>query len=221
MTATEASLLHVSETAWGDAAPRAADLHVNLKADRLFSGNAAFENAKELRRLVVALTAQGVPEDATSLQGATLDISAGLFTSSSSVMYRVRIRLEDLALLGGAIDAITECKHATLTWIDWDYRGGDVPSTLLAECATRALAKARTLAAALGTELDGIHAVHEEELGGPHVPVHRSEFDVLPAKSSAMRARSVGNELAGLDLAPTKKVGVCVRIACKISRSIS
>jgi uncharacterized protein YggE len=220
MTATEASLLHVSETAWGDAAPRAADLHVDLKADRLFSGGAAFENAKELRRLVVGLTAQGIPEDATSLQGATLGVSAGLFTTSSSVMYRVRIRLEDLALLGGAIDAITECKHATLTSIDWDYRGGDVASTLLAECAARALTKARSLAAALGTEIAGIHAVHEEELATPHVSAAIPRFDVECAKSR-LTPRSVANELAGLDLAPTKKVGVCVRVACKISRSNS
>ncbi|MDX2091074.1 MAG: SIMPL domain-containing protein [Kofleriaceae bacterium] len=220
MTVIEtASLLHVSETAWGDAAPRAADIHVDLKADRLFSGDAAFENAKELRRLIVALTAQGIPEDAIALQGATLDISAGLFTTSSSVMYRARIRLEDLALLGGAIDAITECKHATLRWIEWDYRGGDVTSALLAECAARALAKARTFAAALGTAIDGIHAVHEEELALT-TSIAAMQHDEC-SRSTMARARSVGSELAGLDLAPTKKVGVCVRVACKISRSNS
>ena len=219
MTPTDRpDLMTVSETAWSEASPRAANLHVHLRADRLFSGNAAFENAKELRRLVVALTSQGVPEDATSLQGATLDVSQGLFTRSSSVTYRVRIRLEALDLLASAIDAISECKEATLTSIDWDYQGGPTAAALLVECAQRAHAKARALAAALDARLDGIHSVHEEEVGQPQ-PVMVASYEAM----GMMRAKRAcaASELAGLDLAPTKKIGVTVRIACRIYRSNS
>jgi len=203
--------LHVSELAWGELKPRAAFLHLTLCADKLFSGRAAFEKAVELRRLIEALAAHRIPDSAVALQGATLDVSTGLFTRSSSVTYRVRIHLTNLDQVPDALGAIADAKQARLTHIEWDYAGGPTDD-LLAECAARAAGKAKRLATALGVGLAAVHRVEEEILGDlyePCVSLGAPTAQVAVARKLA----SVGTELAGLDLAPTKKVGVRVRVA--------
>lgn len=214
---TDDPFLHVSDEAWGDIKPRAALIHVMLTADKLFSGHAAFEKAVELRRLVMALTERDVPDTALALTGATLDVSTGLFTRSSSVTYRVRIRIEDPDRLADALDAVAECKQARLTHVEWDY-AGTANEELLADCAARAAAKAKRLAASLGIALAGVHSVHEDDLGDEPLAPRMTTYDAAAGMVSRRRAHSVGSELAGLELAPTKKVGVRVRIAYTIAR---
>lgn len=211
----DANLIHVSEQAWGDEKPRAALIHLTLTADKLFSGHAAFEKAVELRRLVAALAERDFPESAVALEGAMLDVSTGLFTRSSSVTYRVRIRIDDLERVPDAIDAIAESKQARVSHLEWDYTAS-VSDELLAACATRAMAKAKRLASALGVTLGGVHEVREELIGDE--PMHPQPLASMAfADHAAMRRRSVGTELVGLELAPTRKVGVRVKIAYAIT----
>ena len=208
--------LHVCEEAWGDQRPRAVSIHVTLSADKLFSGRAVFDKAAELRRLVMALAERDLPETAVTLTGASLDVSTGVFTRSSSVTYRVRIRVDDTERLPDALDAIAEAKQARLTHLDWDY-GNGASEELLADCATRAIAKAKRLAGALGVTLGPVHSVHEEEIGEPvrHAPVLHHEI----ASAMAVRRKGIGDELEGLDLTPTKRIGVRVRVAYALAGS--
>lgn len=215
------SLLHVSEHAHGELRPRAATLHVKLTAVRFFSGGAALAKSEELRKLVDALVACGVPETSVSLAGASLDVSTGLFSRSSSVTYRVRVHVTELDLLAAVLEAISSAKQATLERIAWEHghEGPDGIDELLAECATRAAAKARRLAAALGATLAGIHEVHEEQLGDPQAPPALGEHDVRMARvvaCSKARAR-IDHELAGLELAPPRPITVLVRVAYRLS----
>jgi hypothetical protein len=209
-------LIHVSEQAFGDEKPRAALIHVTLTGDKLFSGSVAFEKAIELRRLVIALGERDIPDTAVSLSGATLDVSTGLFTRSSSVTYRVRIRLVDLDRLTDALDAIAECKQAKLSHLEWDY-AASASDELMAECAARAMAKAKRLATALGVTLAGVHSVHEEQVGDAQPYPHMFSAPEGMA-GMALRRKTVAGELEGLDLAPTKKVGVRVKISYAITQ---
>lgn len=206
-TSNSLSLLKVSEEACAEVAPASAFVHVVLTADRFFSGRAALEKAEELRRLAVALEAAGLPGDALALEGASLDVSSGVFVKSSSVTYRLRIHVKELDLLADVLDAIAACKKAKLTHLTWDYPES-APASLVRECAARAASKAETLAVALGITLRSIHAVRDE---------HHHELppvDMLAAgygAPMAMRARSaasssVAYELGGLELTPKKKV---------------
>lgn len=213
---TTESLLHVCEQAWGIARPTAAILHVTLTGTKLFSGRAALTKSEELRKLVEALRERGVSEDAIALEGAHIDVSTGLFSRSSSVTYRASVRLLDLELLAPALDAIASAKQATLSHVEWDFRGARVDE-LLADCATRAVAKAKRLAASLGVTLGGVHEVREEEMGDAHGMPHVRCAAMAGGMISAMKGRaSVSSELEGLDLAPTKSVGVRVLIAYRV-----
>ncbi len=209
------SLLHVVETAYDEVAPQKALLHVVLTADRFFSGRAALAKAEELRRLVGLLASRGISEDAVSLEGASLDVSSGLFTKSSSVTYRVRIEVKEVDRVADALDAVAECKKATLTNVTWDYANAKASAELLAACAGRALAKAKALAAAVDVRIEGVHSAREEELseGTPFAPGAAAGYGApMP-----MRTRgSIASELGGLDLAPKKKVGVRVLLECRL-----
>ncbi len=213
------SLLHVTEQAHGELRPRAATLHVTLTAVRFFSGGAALAKSEELRRLVDALAACGVGESAVSLAGASLDVSTGLFSRSSSVTYRVRVHVTELDLLASVLEAISSATQATPERMVWDH-GHAGTEQLLADCAARAAAKARRLAAALGATLAGIHEVHEEQLGAaPAVhALDAAEGMRMARVVHAARARSsIDHELAGLDLAPPRPITVLVRVAYRLS----
>ena len=218
MTTKETSpSLDVSETCWAEIAPTAADLHVVLTADRFFSGRAAIEKAEELRRLRALLGEREIDAAAMSLEGASLDVSSGLFTRSSSVTYRVRIHLTDLDLVAAALDAVAHAKSAQLSHVSWDYSGpSDAQAALLADCATRAAAKAKALAAALGVDLAAVRSVREvrsgEDGGPPHYPMAMGEIG-----AARKRGGSIRDELAGLELAPKKKVSVAVAITYEIA----
>ncbi|MBS2019227.1 MAG: SIMPL domain-containing protein [Deltaproteobacteria bacterium] len=212
---TPSSLL-VSDEAWTEVRPTSAFLHVRLTADRFFSGRAALQKAEELKRLVVALSAADIRDDAVALQGASIDVSSGLFTRSSSVTYRVRIQVKEIERLAEALDAIAECKRATLDHIEWDYpHGGHGGPELLAEAASRAMTKGKALAAALGVTVRGVRSCREEGAGSNELGVllPQASYGGPPAArgGGVSRARmSIASEIGGLDLAPMKQIGLRV-----------
>lgn len=216
MTTSNGSLIHVSEQAWGEVRPQAAFVHVTLTADKLFSGRAAFEKAEELSKLAKALFTRGLPDDALSLEGASIDVSTGLFSRASSVTYRVRIHVTQIDDLPSVLDAVAQAKQATLTNISWDYKGPSQGATeLLRDCAARAYAKAKVLATALGVSIAAIHSVQEEALD-ESVP-----YPVCAAPKGVVRAKrgSIADQFGGIDLVPTRKQGVRVQIACRLASS--
>ena len=210
-------LIHVCDQAWGSVRPRAATVHIVLTGSKLFSDRSALTKSEELRRLVEAFRERGLPQDAVALEGASIDVSTGLFTRSSSVTYRVSVRIADLERLPAALEVTSEAKQATLTHIQWDYAGG-ATEDMMATCAARAVAKAKHLAASLGVTLGALHEVHEEELGDHAQPYgHPYPVAVMSRGSAGAAKMSFANELAGLELAPAKQVGVRVRLAYRIS----
>jgi uncharacterized protein YggE len=215
-TTENAATIQVSEEAWIEILPTAALLHLRLKADRFFSGRAALEKAEELRRLIVVLGARGFPDDAVTLEGGALDVSTGLFGRSSSVTYRVRVAVKDVDRLADALDAVASCKSATLDSIEWDYQGPTkAHAAALTDCATRALSKAKTLAAALGVDIARVRSVREERDASAAPQIFPQ---MLGAPFPASRARSsIASEIGGLELAPPKKVGVRVLLECEIA----
>jgi hypothetical protein len=210
MTHTEIPQIHVSEQAWAEISPRAALVHVTLSADRLFSGRAALEKAGELRKLVVALRERAIPESSIALEGASLDVSTGLFSKSSSVTYRVRIAAS-ADKLPEVLEVIAAAKQANLTNVEWDYPVGPTDE-LVAECTLEAAARGRHIAATLGVAIGRVHRVEV-------TPIDDGYADPTSVARGGYRMRlsSMATELSGIELAPTKKIGVRVAIAYALS----
>lgn len=215
MTTEKTHGIVVTEEAWTEIKPTSAFLHVRLTADRFFSGKAALQKAEELKKLIVSLSARDIRDDAVSLQGASLDVSSGLFTRSSSVTYRVRIHVREIERLADALDAVSECKKATLDDIDWDYpHGGEGGPELLAEAAKRAMTKAKALAAALGVSIAKVRAAREEAI--VEHAVYAQPAGGMAFRAAAKGRLSIASEIGGLDLAPSKQVGVRVHLECDV-----
>lgn len=209
--------LEVHDSATGEVPPTSVDLHVVLTGERFFQGRAAFEKAEELRKLAEALAKIGVPSSALSLEGASIDVSTGLFSRSSSVTYRVRIRLEDLELLGGVLELVSEAKKATLSRLAWSYDGGSAEEGELLDIAgARAVAKAKRLASAVGARLGALRTVREDRQGEepiePPMPLGMG-----PMRASSMQGPGgppgVASELGGLELAPKRRLTVHVHLS--------
>jgi len=211
MAAPALALIEAVDSAKADISPMSVSVHVTLTGDRFFSGNAAFSKAEELRKLADALESRGIPRLSLSLAGATVDVSSGVFTKSSSVTYRVRIQLEDLELLGSVLDVVSEAKKASLTRLDWNYDDhGTEERQLLRTAGERAAAKARVLAEAVGGKLGALHSVREERVAEA-ARVESTSYGMAPP---AARARgSIAEELGGLELAPKRQVTVRVAVS--------
>lgn len=198
------ALLEAQDFATGDVAPTSAFVHVTLASDRFFSGNAAFTQAEELRRLATALATRGVPETALALEGAAVDVASGVFSKSSSVTYRVRILVEDLERLPGVLDAVSEAKKASLTSVAWNYDDNTVAMhALLRKAGQRAAAKAKVLAEAVGATLGALHSVREVQGTEPSRSAQVAPPFAAPARA---RSESVADQLSGLELAPKKRL---------------
>lgn len=219
-SANDLRTLEVHDSATGEVPPTSVDLHVVLTGERFFQGRAAFEKAEELRKLADALATIGVPSSALSLEGASIDVSTGLFSRSSSVTYRVRVRLENLELLGGALEVVSEAKKATLSRLAWSYDGGsEEEGALLDTAGARAVAKARRLASAVGARLGALRSAREDRHGEePVEPPMPLGMVAVRAASMASQAAppGVASELSGLELAPKRRLTVHVHLSYAI-----
>lgn len=217
MAAPTLALIEAVDSAKADILPTSASVHITLTGDKFFSGSAAFSKAEELRKLAEALESRGIPKTALSLSGATVDVSSGVFTKSSSVTYRVRVLVEDPELLASVLDVVSEAKKALLTRLDWNYDDhGAEERQLLRTAGERAALKARVLAESVGGKLGALHSVREERSADAPREV---AYGVAPAAMRMRASGSIAEELGGLELAPKRQVTVRVAVAYLIEPS--
>jgi uncharacterized protein YggE len=205
-------VIEAVDSAKADLSPASASVHITLTGDKFFSSDAAFSKAEELRKLAEALEGHGIPKTALSLTGVTLDVSSGMFTKSSSVTYRVCIRVDDLDLLGNVLDIVSHANKAKLTRLDWKYDDHSSEERQLVRTAgERAAAKARMLAESVGAKLGALHSVREERIAESF-----GDGAFYGAMASAARSRgggSVAEEFSGLELAPKRQVTARVAVS--------
>lgn len=181
-----------------------ADLRVTVKGSSFFTGGAARTKAREVASLVQGLGAVGVPEAAIHVEDVAVQVESGKLTKSSSATYTLRVRCEQLEALGDVLGAITAQKNAQIGNVDWGYSEPDALRTRwLVDCAARATARAREIAAALGVQLLGVHRFLE-----PEVEAIARPFAAGGVPSLA-RARMTSADL-GLSVANSKKIVVRV-----------
>ncbi|MFN7132948.1 MAG: hypothetical protein ACK4N5_12775, partial [Myxococcales bacterium] len=107
-------------------------------------------------------------------------------------------------------------KDTTLDTVDGRYDdAAEHKARWLAHFLSRGQRKAAEMAAALGCALDGVASVRE--LPGPEAAAHRYETALSEAAPvMAPRRGSVGRELAGLELGPTRTLSVSVEVEFRL-----
>ncbi|MBL8098776.1 MAG: SIMPL domain-containing protein [Anaerolineales bacterium] len=187
-----------------------ADLHVTVKGSSLVSGNEAMKKAKEVNQLVEALTNFGVKNEAVTLQGVHLETESGVLLKSSSAVYRLKIRCEDLNQLAGMLDVISSQKNATLERIEWKYSEDEKRNQMLKVAIDKAKTKAEQVAGSLNVKLLGVYDFIEN--------IYDEETPVFqPQMMMKSRAASADAPSLGMDVQHSKTIHVNVEIWYRVS----
>jgi len=187
-----------------------ADLHVTVKGSSLVSGEEAMKKAKEVNQLVEALASFKVKEEAIKLQGVHLETESGVLLKSSSAVYRLKIRCEDLNQLAGMLDIISSQKNSTLERIEWKYSEDETRNKMLKVAIEKAKTKAEQVAGSLNVKLLGVYDFIEN--------IYDEETPVFqPQMMMKSRAASADAPSLSMDIQHSKTIHVNVEIWYRVS----
>jgi uncharacterized protein YggE len=188
-----------------------ADLHVTVKGSSIVSGDAAMKKAKEVNQLVEALVRLGVKEEAVKLQGVHVENSSGALLKSSSSVYRLKVRCEDLGQFAEVLDVIASQKNASLDRVEWKYNDDEVRERVLNAAIEKGKNKAQKVAASLGVKLLGVYDFIENTMD--------EESPIQYKGAVAMRAQSIPPPAPSLDMdiQHSKTISVHVEVWYRVS----
>jgi uncharacterized protein YggE len=181
------------------------DVFVTVRGSALFAGNAAFEQAAEVKALVSEVAAAGVSQDDISLVAVHVDLESGVLSKSSSARYTVRICGHDTGQVGDVLTCIAAAKNASIDRLIWRYPEDE---GVQRRCLTAAGRKARERAEAIA-EGFGLSVSDIRRIVSPVADTTRT-FDGGASMPTVGRSPNV-IEL-GLGAPPTKRVRVDVRV---------
>ncbi|KXK15446.1 MAG: oxidative stress defense protein [Chloroflexi bacterium OLB14] len=196
-----------------------ADLHVTVKGSSIVSGDEAMKKAKEVNQLVEALTnykasaepSRSIKEEAIKLQGVHLETESGVLLKSSSAVYRLKIRCEDLNQLAGMLDIISSQKNTTLERIEWKYNEDDARNKMLQMAIEKAKLKAAQVAGALNVKLLGVYDLIEN-IYDEEMPLARPQAMMMKSRAALADAPSLS-----MDIQHTKTLHVNLEIWYRVS----
>jgi uncharacterized protein YggE len=190
-----------------------ANLHVTVKGSSIVSGNEAMKKAREVSQLVEALTRYGLSPDAIQLQGVHIETASGAVLKSSSAVYRLKVKTENVDQLAELLDIIAEQKNATLERIEWKYPEDAAREQGLDSAITKAKEKAEKVAASLGVGLLGVYDLMENTFDEERPP--------MPYQAMEMRVKAraaVADEPSlNMEVQHSKTIHVNVEIWYRIS----
>jgi uncharacterized protein YggE len=195
-----------------------AALYVAIKGESFFTGSAALKKAKEVSSLVSELTQELLEPDHITLESVRASVKSGVLGASSSATYRLKIVCPDLAKLADVLGIVTSRKSATLSAVDWKYKGEDeIRSKCLKECLRKVKDRGEEVASALGVSLTGVHSFSEtwrgtEDLSSPMVGTVKG----IPVGTSRSKER-VTAEILGMEIANRKQVGLWAEVSFRVS----
>lgn len=192
-----------------------ADLHVTVKGSSIVSGEEALKKAKEVNQLVEALTSFGVKNEAVMLQGVRVENMSGALLKSSSAVYRLKIRCEDLGMFAGILDVITSQKNATLERVEWKYDEDEACERILKSVIEKAKGKAGQVAASLGVKLLGVYDFIENTFDQETPAMFQPQMMVK--RGATLTASAMPEPSLGMDVQHTKTIHVNVDIWYRVS----
>jgi len=207
-------LIEVVEEVTEEIAATGADVRAIVGGARFVAGEAALQQAVEVRKLIDALAAAGIAEKDVGIESVRVSTSKGALLKSSSATYVLAVRCREPKLVAEAIDAVAAQKNCKLDGVTWRY---DVPESIrhewLARCVRKAKAAADAIAGALGARVSGAHKIIDDTHGkSPQSFAPRGGYGGYDGSTPirAMKQR-VADALDDLELAPKQEQTVRVR----------
>ncbi len=207
------------------------DLSVTVHGSSFFTGRAALQKAKEVRKLLDSLQPLGISEDQVTLEGVSVSSEKGLFSRSSTAHYQLQVRCANLDSLADLLSAISAQGNTYVGFMKWGYGSlGATQAELLRKCAAEVEGKARGTAEALRVTLLGIHRFserlidEEEPLLQRALRPSRVEYDdggygrMALAAAPAMAPSAAG---AGLAVSHRKTIAILATAEYRIGKGAS
>lgn len=189
-----------------------ADLHVTVKGASIVSGNEAMKKAKEVSQLVEALTSFGLKSEAVSLQGVHIETASSALLKSSSAVYRLKIRFEDLNRFAEILDIIASQKNAALERVEWKYNEEEARERGLNAALEKAKIKAQKVTSSLGVKLLGVYDFIENTFD--------EEMPVMFQAQAMVKARApmpAPEPSLGMDIQHNKTIHVNLEVWYRVS----
>ncbi len=186
-----------------------ADLYVTVRGASIVGSNQAMQKAKEVSQLVDDLNAAGFPAGKIFLQGMYFETASGTLLKSTSAVYRLRLRCDDLSQVPALLDVVAARKNAVMESIDWLYPEEEARERALDSALAKAQGRAQKVAAALGVKLLGVYDLVEsgyDEQPPPYRAAMMMKADASPQERSL-----------DLDVQHSKTVNVNVEIWYRVS----
>jgi len=197
-----------------DVSAERAVLFVKVEGSSLVTGRAALKKAAEVRNLVEALERCGLSESDIGLEGVHAQVSSGFLGKSSSAVYRLRVRCDELNALPEVLGAITSAKNSELERLVWRYpESAEQQAQWLGLAIAQAHTKARAAAAALGVRLVGVHRMTEQLLDDQDKGERSRTMQVHYEGMSRMRSSAPD---MGFDLTHHKRAGMQVKVEYRV-----
>jgi uncharacterized protein YggE len=189
-----------------------ADLHVTVKGSSIFSGAEAMKKAKEVTMLLEAMSRLGIKEEAFSLQGVHIEGVSGVLLKSSSAVYRLKIRCDDLNQLAEMLDVISSQKNATLERIEWKYNEDEARERGLNAALEKAKDKAQNVADSFNVKLLGVYDFIENVYDDEAPAMFQPQAMMMKRGGAAAPEPSLG-----MDIQHNKTIHVNVEIWYRVS----
>lgn len=190
------------------------DIYVTIKGKSLFTGQEAFNKAKEVREFVENLKNYGLQEEDILIQSVRAEVSTGVIGKQSSAEYSLRIKCRKLDELADILGIITTQQNTNLGQLIWRYDDAeDQRSKLLEMCIAKSKIKAEKVATSLGVELLGVHEFYEQTGDNEARALHQP---VAASGGAAIRSRAVTKEVLGLSVSHSKRVSLKLTIKYRV-----
>ena len=163
-----------------------ANLYVTVRGSSLVSGNEAMKKAREVSQLVEALSRFGLNPDAIHLQGVRIETSTGTLLKSSSAIYHLKVKTEQVDQIPGLLDILAEQKNASLDRIEWKYPEEEARDRGLESAIAKGKAKAEKVAAVMGVKLLGVYDFMENTFDEERPPMPYQVMEMSMKSRTAM-----------------------------------
>ncbi len=190
-----------------------ARLHLKIDGERAIFGNAALEQAKELKEFVTRLKALGLEESAVSLKAVRVSAPGGLLKASKAE-FNLVVTESRLERLPQVIGAVSDTKNAELQQLEWQWDDFAASVPLAAEAMRKARSKAVAMAEASGATVTGVRNASDSWSMPESVVVYDA---VSAAPMSLARARSAPSADIGMEYRAERDLEVSVTVDFAVS----
>jgi len=183
-----------------------------VRGSSVVSGSQAMKKAREVSQLVDELGRAGIPAEKIHLQGVHIETAGGGLLKSSSAVYRLRARCDDLDKIPGLLDILGSQKNAILDHIEWKYPEDEGRERALETALSKAKANDEKVSAGLEVRVLAVYDFIENDIDEEPRAAYAERAFMLKAERAAPEEPSLD-----MDIQHGKMIHVNVEIWYRVS----